>query len=355
MGEQTRFEILDPLESLEKDPFESGTQQTSATVSEQGSSISGNTASNNFAGIRTTIPYRVMGDLASPPPTVRNTSRYQRHASIALLEPLPPKPLCDRLVDFYIAGYHPVVPVIHAPTFKIEYESFWKARSKDAALMQDTSHFICLLLAVVFAGAVVCPNIDLLRDVLPKQPRSREELETDLHERASKALRKASFPRTPSLETFSAYMVIQTTWMRVEEPLTTCAFVGLAYRVAQMLGLHRDPSHFSSLQPVVAEVRRRLWWQLVHTDVAVGHAAGLPPMIDISLCDVRQVRELKEELIGTREGLEYEAQRGKASSSASPSTYFSTSSILLRGKFQMAGTDSFPEALPFLSNFGSPH
>lgn len=220
------------------------------------------------------IPYRLTGDLAAPPPAVGkinpSTSRYQRRASTFLLQGLPPKPLCDRLLDCYIIGYHPIAPVIHVPTFRAEYENLWKTRPDDPSQTQGTSHFICLLLAVLFAGAIVCPNIELVRGLLPESTRSREELEVGMHERASKALRQASFPRTPSLETFTAYILLQATWMKVEEPLTTCAFIGLAYRVAQMLGLHRDPSHFSSLGPIVAEVRRRVWWLLVHIDISVG-------------------------------------------------------------------------------------
>jgi hypothetical protein len=192
---------------------------------------------------------------------------------------LPPKALCDRLLEFFIIGYHPIVSVIHVPTFKAEYENLWKARLDDPTQTQGTSHFICLLLAVLFAGSVVCPDIELLRALLLDPTQTREDLQKSLHERTSRALRQASFPRTPSLETFTAYIIIQASWMRVEEPLTTCSFMGVAYRVAQMLGLHRDPSHFSSLKPVVAEVRRRVWWFLIYVDVVIGVAAGLPPMV----------------------------------------------------------------------------
>jgi hypothetical protein len=53
--------------------------------------------------------------------------------------------------------------------------------------------------------------------------------------------------------------------MRDEEPLTTCSFIGVAVRVAQMLGLHKDPSHFkASVLPIPAEVHRRVWWHVFH-------------------------------------------------------------------------------------------
>jgi hypothetical protein len=64
--------MFDPLEGLENETVGTWTQQTSATVSEHGSSNAGKSGRNNFRGIRTTIPYRLTGDLAAPPPAVSN-------------------------------------------------------------------------------------------------------------------------------------------------------------------------------------------------------------------------------------------------------------------------------------------
>jgi hypothetical protein len=92
-----------------------------------------------------------------------------------------------------------------------------------------------------------------------------------------------------------------------------------------------------------------VWWFLIHIDIAVGLAAGLPPMIDLSLCDVKQVSELKEELVGTREGLEYEAQPHKSggqtgqSGSQSHESIFSTSSILVMAKYKVAGMQFYAQ------------
>ena len=73
-----------------------------------------------------------------------------------------------------------------------------------------------------------------------------------------------------------------------------------------MLGLHKDPSHFNSLDPVGAEVRRRLWWHVVHLDVSIAVASGLPPIIDLHCWDVQKPSELKDEYIGTAEGVQYD-------------------------------------------------
>ncbi|KAI9664555.1 MAG: hypothetical protein M1821_006001 [Bathelium mastoideum] len=94
--------------------------------------------------------------------------------------------------------------------------------------------------------------------------------------------------------------------MREEEPLNCCAFIGLSFRMAQMLGLHRDPQHFKSLDPISAEVRRRIWWHVVHLDVSIAVASGLPPIIDLHCWDVQKPTELKDEAIGTPDGLQYD-------------------------------------------------
>jgi hypothetical protein len=65
-------------------------------------------------------------------------------------------------------------------------------------------------------------------------------------------------------------------------------------------------------------------------------------MIDLSASDVRRVSVLKEELIGTREAAEYEAQGLKSSGMSgqlwleTPGSMLSTNSILLVGKYRMA-------------------
>ncbi|KAL9097190.1 MAG: hypothetical protein Q9165_000617 [Trypethelium subeluteriae] len=88
--------------------------------------------------------------------------------------------------------------------------------------------------------------------------------------------------------------------------LDASAFVGLSFRVAQMLSLHQDPTHFKPFDPISAEVRRRIWWHIVHLDVSIAVASGLPPVIDLHCWDVQKPTELKDEYIGTAEGIEYD-------------------------------------------------
>ncbi|KAK8210140.1 hypothetical protein M8818_003627 [Zalaria obscura] len=128
--------------------------------------------------------------------------------------------------------------------------------------------------------------------------------------------------------------------MRAEEPLTSVAFTGLALRVAHMLGLHKDPSHFPDITAIEAEERRRSWWHLLHTDMGVAVLAGLLPSIANGSWDVKPISELDDELIGTQEGIEYEVSVARneremdcvGDRSCPQSSMITTSNILVAGK-----------------------
>lgn len=150
-------------------------------------------------------------------------------------------------------------------------------------------HFLALMAAVLFAGSVVCPRYRLstvFGDL------SRETLVSRLYRRAVRAIRLSEFPQSPSLQSLSAFIIVDSTWLREEQPLTCCSFIGVAARVAQMLGLHKEPTTFGHFSPVDVHVRRQVWWSIVSIDAQVAFASGLPPILDCRLYNVQPVSEL---------------------------------------------------------------
>lgn len=49
--------------------------------------------------------------------------------------------------------------------------------------------------------------------------------------------------------------------------------IGIAVRIAQRLGLHAE-SYNKEFSPFEAEMRRRLWWQIVLLDSRIGELAN---------------------------------------------------------------------------------
>ncbi|KAF2436271.1 hypothetical protein EJ08DRAFT_232821 [Tothia fuscella] len=239
------------------------------------------------------------------------------------------------LSQVYIQGYHPLVPLVHVPSFLEQSE--YLLRNGTSPNADETVECISLVLAVCFAGVLACTDEQLASEF---PDRSRNSIGGALNRVSLNAVRVAGFPSKPTLRTLTAYIICQSSWLREDEPLTACAFVGLAQRAAHMLGLHKDPSHFPEIGPIEAEVRRRVWWQIVHIDVTITVATGLPPTVDTSW-DVQPLSELKDEFIGTPQGLEYEQVVAAGTrtqdladdpSSRNITSMVSTGGILVRGK-----------------------
>lgn len=256
---------------------------------------------------------------------------------------LPSRDFCDEALKWYFRGYHPLVPLVHVPSFRQDYEQFWNSLRADNQNRMNLLSLTTTILSFVYAGVVVSreqqhltlPNLSVL------------ETTSRLHRLISRALKLARFPHAPTLDTLRAYMIQQSIRLKAEEPLTSLAFVGLSLRAANILGLHKDPKHFPQLDMIVGEVRRRIWWQLVHIDVCIAVNAGLPPLIDWHGWDVQPIAELKDDLIGTANGVEYEKdiKEGKRfpdsadnPCNVSGTSLVSTTGILAASKYRFTRT-----------------
>lgn len=94
-------------------------------------------------------------------------------------------------------------------------------------------HFLSMFLSVLFGGCVACPR-PRLEALFGGY--SKDKLTSRFYQLAISAIRLSDFPQSPSLHSLSAFIIVDSTWLREEQPLTCCSFVGLAIRTAQLLG-----------------------------------------------------------------------------------------------------------------------
>lgn len=109
-----------------------------------------------------------------------------------------------------------------------------------------------------------------------------------------------------------------------------------------MLGCNNDPSRLDTpLTPVAAEVRRRVSWQVYYLDVMIALAAGLPPLIDPQSWSVNPISEVKDELIGTVQGVNYEqdvrAGKCEPDHAGNERSMISASGVFVAGKYHAVG------------------
>jgi hypothetical protein len=215
-----------------------------------------------------------------------------------MLDHIPTKRQSHILYKGFMSGVHAISPVLHPPTIQKLYNSFWdwydySSYSGDPC---PSPSFIPLLYAIWYGGSV---TISIRAIKAEFNVSSRFALSTMYSEEVTRWLTKISFPRSPSLQGLAAYLIVQTIVSKEEEPLTSSLFVSLAMRVAQTMGLHRDPAK--------AEYRRRLWWHIMHMDGVVAMSSGLPPLVsDENYWDVCETSEIKDTLLGTPAAEQYE-------------------------------------------------
>ena len=221
------------------------------------------------------------------------------------LEHMPTKRQSHVLYKAFMSGVHAISPVVHPPTILKLYNAFWDwydYSSYSGEPCPDPS-FIPLLYAIWYGGSSTVSMRTLQSEF---NISSRTALSKTFSEEATRWLSKTSFPRSPTLQGLAAYLIVQTLLSKEEEPLTSSLFISLSMRVAQTMGLHRDPAKFG-IQPCEAEYRRRLWWHIVHMDGVVAMSSGLPPLVsDENYWDVRDTSEVKDTLLGSPQAEQYE-------------------------------------------------
>ncbi|KAJ5493557.1 hypothetical protein N7463_009644 [Penicillium fimorum] len=215
-----------------------------------------------------------------------------------MLDHIPTRRQSHILYKGYISGVHAISPIIHPPTILKLYNSFWDWYDYSSYSGEPCPNpsFIPLLYAIWYGGSV---TISMRAIKAEFNVSSRSALSTIYTEEVTRWLTKIKFPRSPSLSGLAAYLIVQTIVTKEEEPLTSSLFISLAMRVAQTMGLHRDPAKFG-IEPCEAEYRRRLWWHIMHMDCVVAMSSGLPPLIsDENYWDVCETSEMKDTMLGS--------------------------------------------------------
>ena len=231
-----------------------------------------------------------------------------------MLQHVPTKRQSHILFRCYMSGVHSVAPIIHPPTALQFYQDFWEWYEHRAETVRPCPNpaFIPLLYAIWYGGSVSVSSHGIKAAFGDE---SRASISARLHDEVTRCLTLVSFPRNPSIPALAAFLIVQTILAREEEPLTSSLYISLALRVALTMGLHRDTEPFG-IEPAAAETRRRIWYHIIQIDSVVALASGLPVQVcEGVFTDVKELSEVKDQLIGTSEAIEYEAAIAKGTRS----------------------------------------
>ncbi|PLN76950.1 fungal-specific transcription factor domain protein [Aspergillus taichungensis] len=185
---------------------------------------------------------------------------------------LPPKPLCDELVDAYFKWVAPVVPIINRSRFMRHYRD---PRNPPSLL---------LLQAILLAGSRVCTNPQLMDANGSTTPAAMT-----FYKRA-KALYDANY-EDDRVTIVQALVLLGWYWEGPEDVTKNVFYwTRVAMVVAQGSGMHRSVESSQLIKPD-KRLWKRIWWTLFTRDRSVAVALGRPIGINMDDSDVGMLTE----------------------------------------------------------------
>ncbi|KKA26400.1 hypothetical protein TD95_001409 [Thielaviopsis punctulata] len=180
---------------------------------------------------------------------------------------LPPRALCDEIVEAYFTYVHPMMPMINKTRFMSQYRD------------QKNPPSLLLLQSVLLAGSRVCTNRQLLDAHGSATPAA-----LTFYKRA-KALYDANYE--DDRVTIVQSLVLMGWYWEGPEDVTKNVFfwTNMAVTVAQGSGMHRNVEN-SQLSKADKRLWKRVWWVLFARDRSVAVALGRPVRINLDDSDV---------------------------------------------------------------------
>ncbi|OJD30031.1 c6 transcription [Diplodia corticola] len=177
----------------------------------------------------------------------------------------------------YVRNVDLVMKLLHIPTA----QPLLLDAAKNTRSTGDTT--VALLYAVSFAATASVTE----EETMTQFGLSRLSLLRQLMYQMDQSLMKAKFLIYPNLQTLQSIVIYLTALRTHDTGRPVWVLVGMAIRLAESLGLHRDGSRLG-LSPFETEMRCRLWWQLSALDSSAPEDYGL----DSTIFDRRQPHRL---------------------------------------------------------------
>ncbi|EEA26447.1 hypothetical protein EYB26_006155 [Talaromyces marneffei] len=183
----------------------------------------------------------------------------------------PDTQLALRLWNVYVKSVDPVLKILHIPTVQsIFVETILDPKSAQSSI-------VALTYAIYFAAVTALCHDDSEPMALPSE---KHELLKRYKKSLDQLLMATELMNRPELVSLQA-LAIYATCLRVHEVgRSVWVLNGLAIRLAQSIGLHRDGASLQ-LSPFDTEIRLRLWWHLCVLDSRAPEDQGFQPTVDV--------------------------------------------------------------------------
>jgi Fungal specific transcription factor domain len=189
-----------------------------------------------------------------------------KQSSKDLLSNIPSRQVCEILIERYFQALEPIIHVVHRPSFQQQFEVFWQ-NPDDTDLL-----WVAQLLAMMVIGLQSFPMSEI--------PEPLKENPSELWTRWLDSIEMCGFLGRLTVKPSLLNMRVLILWVLVQSfngdfIERSWTSMGLVIRVAQSMGLHRDPKWFR-MTPFESQERRRIWTIASMLDTHVSIGQGLP-------------------------------------------------------------------------------
>jgi hypothetical protein len=178
---------------------------------------------------------------------------------------LPPRPVCDRLLDQYFVVSEGLYRMVHIPSFQQEYARYLDGKGCNDSFLP---RLLCMLCIAAGSGSG-SRGLGHDRSTTVHIPTACVLVRHYLD-----SLRRRHVVDLTALQT--ELLLLQA--LKTVHPKEQSSWTQLGYivRMAMTMGLHHDPSETPSLTPFTGECRRRLWFTVLEMDLDASLTRNLP-------------------------------------------------------------------------------
>ena len=175
----------------------------------------------------------------------------------------------NQLWHIFVENVDPLTKLVHVPTLRLQV-------TRATTNLQGLSRSFEALLFAIYGAAVMS-----LKEVECEERlgEPRRTLLSRYTSATKAALSRAKFMGTTNIVLLQALVLHLVSVRGVYDPRTLWTLTGVAMRIAEGMGLHRDGSTLG-LPPFESEIRRRIWWQLKMHEARTAELSGLAKFQD---------------------------------------------------------------------------
>ena len=186
-----------------------------------------------------------------------------------MIELLPTRFVCDVLVDIYFTHWEKTLRVVHVPSFRREYNTFWERTAAQPTALPPG--FLPQLLSIlIIAYRMHSDSQAFLKRGFAYNCYAM--LKAWQHQLTGKERSYFSNLQAVTLSVIAGQMIPQP----LDKMWTE---TGTLVRHAMTLGLHIEPDAYAKVDAFHGEIRRRLWATILELDIQSSLLAGMPTTI----------------------------------------------------------------------------